>query len=177
MPFQFKPLFTALLVLSLPTVAAAQRSHNNWVPRTSGPVAPATPKSKTPAPTTTPKADVAALVKPMKGDSASTEGVKPAFIYVDLMPTYPGGTEAMRQFIRKNLKRPKGPRLRGKVYVTFVVLTTGQVANAHVAPGRGLDPRYDEAAIELINQLNGFSPGKKGGKSVDCSMTIPIAFE
>jgi periplasmic protein TonB len=93
------------------------------------------------------------------------------------MPQYPGGNEAMMQYISKHLRRPKGsPRLSGPVRVTFTVLQNGTVTKAHVKPGNGLDARYDTAAVAVISGLKGFKAGERDGQPADVELTLPVEF-
>lgn len=116
-----------------------------------------------------------------KLDNTKTEGVKtsdsPVFFIVEEMPEFPGGDEALRNFIAANVKYPavatqKG--IQGKVYITFVVTKTGSVTNAEVA--RGVDASLDQEAIRVIESLPTWIPGKQKGVNVAVSYTVPINF-
>ena len=41
---------------------------------------------------------------------------------------------------------------------------------------KGLSAAYDEAVLKAIQQLPRFVPGKKDGKAVNVSFTVPILF-
>lgn len=162
-------------VLALPLAATAQRSYNNWVNPNSGlPVPTAAPGKPKPKPAV--KASASTMsVTVVGGDSAAAR--KGYTLRVERVPIYPGGYEAMQQYIRKHLQRPKGsPRLSGPVKVTFTVLQNGTVTGAHVKPGNGLDARYDAAAVEVISGLKGFKAGERDGKPADIEITLPVEF-
>ncbi|OON70956.1 hypothetical protein B0919_02855 [Hymenobacter sp. CRA2] len=157
------------LLLTLPLSATAQRAYNNWVNPNSGRPAP---EARKPKPAAKPQPAPAPAYR--QPDSV---GGKAVFLRVEQMPVYPGGHEAMQQYIRKHLQRPKGsPRLSGPVQVTFTVLQNGTVANAHVRPGTGLDARYDAAAVQVISELKGFSGGRRNGEPADLEVTLPVEF-
>lgn len=84
----------------------------------------------------------------------------------------------MREFIAREIKYPviaqeKG--IQGKVYVTFVVGTDGNVKDAKIA--RGVDPSLDAEALRVVGKMNGWKPGKQRGKVVNVSYTVPINFK
>jgi TonB family protein len=100
------------------------------------------------------------------------------FFVVDEMPEYPGGEQALRQYIATAVKYPddavkKG--IQGKVYVTFVVGTDGNVRDAKIA--RGVDPSLDAEALRVVGSMNGWKPGKQTGIPVNVSYTVPINFK
>lgn len=100
------------------------------------------------------------------------------FFVVEDMPEFPGGENALRQFIANSVEYPdvavkKG--IQGKVYVTFVVSKDGSVANATIA--RGVDPALDTEALRVVNSLPKWKPGKQRGQAVNVSYTVPINFK
>ncbi|MDD4108524.1 MAG: M56 family metallopeptidase [Prolixibacteraceae bacterium] len=99
------------------------------------------------------------------------------FFVVEKMPEFPGGDEALRQFITNNISYPelaKDSDIQGKVYVTFVVSKDGSVANAKIA--RGVDPLLDREALRVVNSLPSWTPGYQNEKPVNVSYTVPINF-
>jgi protein TonB len=99
------------------------------------------------------------------------------FLIVEQMPEFPGGEAALRQYIAKNIKYPVTAQemgIQGKVYVTFVVDSGGNVTKASIA--RGIDSALDKEALRVINTLPKWTPGKQRGKPVSVSYTVPINF-
>jgi TonB family protein len=99
------------------------------------------------------------------------------FYIVDEMPEFPGGEDALRQEISRNVKYPvlsQENGVQGKVYVTFVVAKDGSVVDTKIA--RGVDPLLDEEALRVVNNLPKWIPGKQDGKPVNVSYTVPINF-
>jgi len=97
------------------------------------------------------------------------------------MPKYPGGDEALKEYIEKQkeemLKKAEseGKKLKGKTYVNFVIQTDGSVAETKIARGSG-SGYTDEKAIEIVKGMDNWTPGKQRGKPVSVSYTIPIEF-
>ncbi|RSK47994.1 TonB family protein [Hymenobacter rigui] len=60
--------------------------------------------------------------------------------------------------------------------VNLVVSATGEVTEVQVAPGHGLSPAYDAAAVECVRRLPRFMPGRREGKPVPMALTIPVNF-
>ena len=111
---------------------------------------------------------------PVKQTDASEE----IFFIVEEMPEFPGGEQALREFIAKNVEYPKVAQekgIQGKVYVTFVVTKDGSIANATIA--RGVDPSLDTEALRVVNGLPKWKPGKQRGQFVNVSYTVPINFK
>lgn len=96
---------------------------------------------------------------------------------VEVMPTYPGGTQGLLADIAKNLKYPKSARrneIQGIVVVRFVVLEDGKIGEVIIQ--KGLDPECDDAAKQAIKKLKRFTPGKQQGKPVKVWFYCPIRF-
>lgn len=117
-----------------------------------------------------------------KGDKKSKithedqEG-KPVFYIVEDMPEFPGGENALREYISNHVKYPeiaKKNGIQGKVFISFVVSKDGSVTDAKVA--RGVDPSLDKEALRVIKSLPDFKPGKQRGELVSVSYTVPVNF-
>lgn len=146
--------------------ASAQNSYNWWDARKPAPVSrPARPAAK----------PAATLPQPAPTDSLPlTSG---GYLRVEQMPVFPGGHEALLKYIHKTLQRPRGPRQHGRVLVNLIVAATGEVTEVQVAPGQGLTPAYDAAAMECIRQLPRFYPGKFNGQAAATAITLPVHFK
>lgn len=102
----------------------------------------------------------------------------PKFIVVEVMPEYPGGTEAMLKYISENLHYPqyaKEHNIEGKVFVNFIVDETGKVTKVKVV--KNVEPSLDAEAVRVIESLPLWKPGFHKGKPVRVQFTIPINFE
>lgn len=102
---------------------------------------------------------------------------KPVFFIVEEMPEFPGGQEALRQFIANEVRYPieaQEKAIQGKVFINFVVSENGTIKDAKVA--RGVDPLLDNEALRVVNNLPVWKPGKQKGQNVNVSYTIPINF-
>ncbi len=79
-------------------------------------------------------------------------------------PIYPGGINAMRQFIKENLKYPEEAlknKIEGSVYCRYDLNYKGKVTNVKVLTGLGYG--CDEEAVRLIKKMK-FTPSKSPRK-------------
>lgn len=96
----------------------------------------------------------------------------------EVMPEFPGGTQALFEFISKNLEYPQNAidgQIEGRVIVQFVVDKAGKVDNIQVV--RSIDKMLDQAAIDVVRALPAWKPGMQNGKPVNVRYTLPIAFK
>ena len=99
------------------------------------------------------------------------------FVVVEQMPVFPGGEQALRELIGKEIIYPEDALkagTQGKVFVTFVVNKEGKVINPKIA--RGVNPSLDKEALRVVGILPKWIPGKQRGKNVDVEYTVPINF-
>lgn len=95
---------------------------------------------------------------------------------VEYMPEPVGGNEKFLQAIKANLRYPKGLTSNGRVYVAFVVDTTGELKDFSIM--RGFHPLADEEALRVLKELNyRFKPGRQAGKPVSMRFVMPIVFQ
>lgn len=95
-------------------------------------------------------------------------------IFPEKAPEYPGGLSKAKEFIDKNIIKPKNYP-KGTVYISFIVDKTGRAVNPKVL--KGINAECDKAAVDVINKLQNFKPAESNGKKVDCPFNIPIKFE
>lgn len=99
------------------------------------------------------------------------------FQIVEQMPHFPGGTEEMMKFIKKNVKYPQQAAengVEGRVFLRFVVLPNGEIG--HVEVLRSLDPTCDQEAVRVIKSMPRWIPGKQNGTAVAVFFNLPITF-
>ena len=95
---------------------------------------------------------------------------------VEYMPEPVGGNEKFLAAIKANLRYPEGLTSNGRVYVAFVVDTTGELKDFSIM--RGFHPLADHEALRVLKELNyRFKPGRQAGKPVSMRFVIPIVFE
>lgn len=100
------------------------------------------------------------------------------FTAVDDEPQFPGGIEAMYQYIASNVNYPakaKEEKISGRVIVSFVVEKDGTISNAKTL--RCPDEILCEEALRVVQAMPKWKPGRVKGKKVRAQFTLPIAFK
>lgn len=97
---------------------------------------------------------------------------------VEQTPEYPGGFEAMSDFINANLVYPQeaiDAGIEGRVFVGFWVETDGSLSDIKVL--RGIGYGCDEAAMAVVNKMPKWMPAMQKGEPVRMSYMLPIIFK
>ena len=100
------------------------------------------------------------------------------FMVVEEMPEYPGGTEALLNFLRENINYPeycKENKIQGRVIVTFVVEKDGSIVEAEVV--KSVNEELDAEALRVISSMPKWKPGKQRGENVRVKYTVPVNFK
>jgi TonB family protein len=100
------------------------------------------------------------------------------FDVVEEMPTPSGGMEGWNKYLSENLVYPAAARadsVEGTVYAEFVVNKDGEVQDVGIL--RGIDPRINQAALDVIRNSPNWNPGQQKGEKVDVKLRIPIRFK
>lgn len=93
---------------------------------------------------------------------------------------FPGGKEAMNQYLKDNLKYPEEAKkkgIEGKTYVRFVISESGNISNVRVARGVQDCPECDAEAVRVVKAMPNWIPGKNNGRPVNMWYNLPIAFK
>jgi len=100
------------------------------------------------------------------------------FNVVEEMPSFPGGTDALKSFIKTNLIYPKealDKGFEGQVLVSFTVDKNGAIKNLKTNQN-GVDPSLINAAFILVKEMPKWNPGKQNGENIEVICEIPIDF-
>ena len=96
----------------------------------------------------------------------------------EVMPEYPGGDQAMMDFVAKNVQYPQEARdkeISGRVLVSFIVEKDGSIADVKVV--KGIGGGCDEEAVRVVKAMPKWKPGKDKGKPVRVSYMMPFTFK
>ena len=99
------------------------------------------------------------------------------FVYdvVEQMPSFPGGSEALKEYLKKNTMYPNPDAcITGRVVVVFVVDEKGNVGDVKVA--RSVEPSFDAEAVRVVKAMPRWNPGTEKGKAVKVRYTLPVTF-
>ncbi len=111
------------------------------------------------------------------GDDAKKEKGSDCFFNPELPAQFPGGQKALMQWVDDNLEYPEYIKESGekkRVIVKFVIEKDGTVTSPSIF--KGVDPELDKAAIELMEKMPRWIPGKMNGVPVRSYFILPILF-
>ena len=100
------------------------------------------------------------------------------FISVEQMPEFPGGKNAMMEYIQKKLVYPSAAvqnGVQGRVVVSFIIEKDGSISNTTVL--KGVDSHLDKEALRIIKSMPKWKPAMQSGKYVRYKYTFPITFK
>lgn len=96
---------------------------------------------------------------------------------VDVQPEYPGGINALRQFLANNINYPDEAienEVNGTVIATFVVERDGYISDIKIDKKLGYG--CDEEVIRVIKKTPKWTPGFLHGKPVRYRFRLPVTF-
>lgn len=120
---------------------------------------------------------------PQKDVKVTPEGAQvaepesPIFTVIEEEPEFPGGMEALYQFLAANLKWPcKDCDCFGKVYVTFVIEKDGSISNAKVLRDPCHNYGFGQEALRVVSLMPKWKPGRQRGNPERVQYNLPINF-
>ncbi len=99
------------------------------------------------------------------------------FTMVEKMPEFPGGQNALIEFLAKTIQYPTDAQekgLQGRVTCAFIVNKDGSISDLEVI--RGIDPSLDAEALRVLGEMPKWIPGTQRGKAVNVKYTVPVTF-
>lgn len=111
---------------------------------------------------------------PIEGEENDSEA---CFTVVEEEPEFPGGTEALMDFIKKNLRYPEflaESCIQGRVTLSFVVEKDGSITD--IQEMRSPSEVLTEEAIRVVKLMPKWKPGKQRGQDVRVKYMLPITF-
>ena len=99
------------------------------------------------------------------------------FTVVEQPPEFVGGLKAYQSFMQtriRQLQDTTSRKLRGKVYVSFIVTDQGTIEEV-TALNRQASPEATEA-VRLVQSMPAWKPGKQSNHAVNVKYNLPINF-
>jgi periplasmic protein TonB len=109
--------------------------------------------------------------------NGSTEPIEDAPIYnPSEQPEYPGGIEALKSFMLRNLRQPDNLEEGARIVVIakFVVDKSGAIEQIEIMQSGRED--LDDEVKRVIKKMPHWKPGIQAGKPVDVYFKLPITF-
>jgi TonB family protein len=116
--------------------------------------------------------------EPVKPDKPVKKKPDEIFFVVEDVPHFPGGNQALQEYLASNIQYPKKARkegISGTVWIRFTVDESGIVKN--VMLDKKLHPPLDKEALRVISSMPEWQPGFQHGKSVPVELVIPVEFK
>ena len=101
----------------------------------------------------------------------------PTVTIAQVMPEFPGGEEALLNYIRKNLRYPDYENevgIQGKAVVGFVIDENGKVTDVKIL--KSVSSGIDRESTRVIKSLPDFKPGSQSGRKVKVRFVVPLDF-
>ena len=112
----------------------------------------------------------------LSDDGDEEENERQIFVFVEDHPSFPGGDEALYQYL-STIKYPQmasESNVQGTVYISFIVEKDGSVTNVNLERGIGMG--CDEESLRIVKNMPKWSPGKQRGRAVRVKLNVPIRF-
>lgn len=99
------------------------------------------------------------------------------FVIVEQEPEYPGGMQALMQYLSKSIRYPAFEAengIQGRVTLSFVVEKDGSITDIMEmrSPSEGLT----KEARRVVQSMPKWKPGKQRGKAVRVKYMLPVTF-
>ncbi|KGN99605.1 hypothetical protein HR11_05045 [Porphyromonas macacae] len=133
------------------------------------------------------------------------DSTKQVFNYCKVRPSFPGGNNALYQYLAQNIQYPKiaiDNRVEGKIFLSFIVEKDGSLSDIQVLKGnyreleekdlktdkttqkispetiKQAEKELNTEAIRIVKSMPKWEPGKDAdGKPVRVEFTLPINFK
>lgn len=100
------------------------------------------------------------------------------FDVVEQMPSFPGGSSALMEYLHDHVKYPVVAQengVQGRVVVSFIVEKDGSITDVRVV--RSVDPSLDREAARVVSSMPRWTPGKQNGSAVRVKYNVPVMFK
>ena len=105
------------------------------------------------------------------------EDEEPPVNFAEKMPEFPGGMQALREFLKEETQYPedaKEARAQGTVMVQFIVERDGTISDIQILSS--VYPALDQEAIRVCKAMPKWRPGENNNKKVRTYYRMPFMF-
>jgi protein TonB len=102
--------------------------------------------------------------------------VETPLLTAEVMPSYPGGLEALKRFLERNLNNPQDLQ-EGQmvsVKIRFIVGYDGKLKGFETVEDGG--EAFNKEVIRVLKKMKDWIPGKSNGENVSVYYIIPVKF-
>ncbi|MEO6916591.1 MAG: energy transducer TonB [Chitinophagaceae bacterium] len=118
------------------------------------------------------KAEVAVKAEP------SPEAKDEVLVTADVMPEFPGGIEALKRFLSRNLRNPEDQMSPGnsvRVVARFVVDKDGTISQVIFKEAGGI--KFEQEVMRVLKKMPKWKPGVFRGKPAAVYFMLPVVFQ
>ena len=108
-------------------------------------------------------------------DKSEPDTTSTFFFVVDDMPIFPGGNQAMFEYINEHSMQVDSLDHKLIVVVQFIVEHDGSLSNIEVVRRSGVN-ELDRDAVAVVESMPKWKPGKQRGQPVRVKYTIPVTY-
>ncbi len=108
----------------------------------------------------------------------SKENDEMVFSNPESQPEFPGGWNAVKEYLQLNIRYPKEcveNRNEGKAFVRFIVEKNGKIKKVELARSSG-NSLLDKEAIRVVKKMPRWNPGTIYNKPEGMAVTMPVEF-
>lgn len=120
--------------------------------------------------------NVAPLIETSEEKEESNDPVP--FFIIEQQPEFPGGIDALKPFLIRQIKYPviaQENGIQGKVFYAFTIEKDGSVSDIKIL--RGVDPAINMEALRVLKTMPKWKPGMQRGKPVSVSFSGVLNFQ
>jgi periplasmic protein TonB len=114
----------------------------------------------------------------IEGKCMTSEGTVIAHYEYEKTPSFPGGTNHLINYLRKEIKYPKNASragIEGRVLVRFVINTNGTISDIKIT--ESVSQELDEEALRVVRKMPKWEPGMEDGEVIKSAVYLPIHFK
>lgn len=111
------------------------------------------------------------LITSKKGNMPPPPANNEVFVIVEEMPQFPGGQEALIQYLKEESRKSK---IKGSAFAQFTVQKDGSIENVRVFETTSAEVTAE--SIKIIKGMPKWKPGKQRGVPVNVDYTVPMVF-
>jgi len=118
----------------------------------------------------------AEVQKPATGVFELKKDTKP-FKFVEQMPAAPYD---VNKYLSEHIHYPASAidnNIEGKIFIQFVVMEDGSIADVAVVGNRHYGAGLEEEALRVVRSMPKWNPGKEQGNAVKVFFTLPVIFK
>ena len=100
------------------------------------------------------------------------------FEFSEISPSFPGGPQALAQYLRKNIHFPEDAlraEVDGRVIVEFMVGASGKVSRIRVLKDE-VGYRCSQSAVEAVEKMPNWTPGRVNDQPVNVWYRLPVYY-